>query len=203
MLGTERILPKTKAIPLFKINSINNDICINKLNLVINKTILPNLCVQYRNITTGSIIYLFDIHNKIKIKNILYFSLYAHSHCPINLTVKFNILFDNISSYCFFKELKTILKEKNITKDKNIIASCHISNITNITNLSLNFDDYFNLSIKSEDNINIKIFDYKICSTIIYKNFYCIDNHNKCFLDVILYDNYNYDKLNININDIS
>ena len=200
MLGTERILPKTKAIPLFKINSINNDICINKLNLFINKTILPNLCVQYRNITTGSIIYLFDIHNKIKIKNILYFGLYAHSHCPINLTVKFNILFDNISSYCFFKELKTNSKEKNITNEKKIIASCHINNITD---LSINFDDYYNLSIKSEDNINIKIFDYKKCSTIIYKNFYCMESQKKCFLYVILYDNYHYDKLIIRINDMS
>ena len=71
MMGAKRRLPKTKSIPLFKINSINNDICINKLNLLINKTKLTNLCVGYRNISTGNIIYLFDFYNKTKIKNIL------------------------------------------------------------------------------------------------------------------------------------
>ena len=88
--------------------------------------------------------------------------------------------------------MKTNPKEKNITNEKKIIASCHINNITD---LSINFDDYYNLSIKSEDNINIKIFDYKKCSTIIYKNFYCMESQKKCFLYVILYDNYHYDKL--------
>ena len=96
--------------------------------------------------------------------------------------------------------MKTNTKEKNITNEKKIIASCHINNITD---LSINFDDYYNLSIKSEDNINIKIFDYKKCSTIIYKNFYCMESQKKCFLYVILYDNYHYDKLIIRINDMS
>lgn len=69
MLGSERKLPKIKAPTLFQSNLINNDICINKLNLMINKTILTNLSVKYKNISTGSAIYLFDIHNQTKIQN--------------------------------------------------------------------------------------------------------------------------------------
>ena len=43
MQGIKRSLPKIKASPLFKINFINNDKCINKLNIMINTTILNNL----------------------------------------------------------------------------------------------------------------------------------------------------------------
>ena len=200
MQGTARRLPKTNASSLFKINRINNNICINKLNLMINKTILNNLCVEYRNISTGSIIYLFDIHNKTKIKNKLFFYIYAYSHCPINLAIKFNILFNNISSYCTFREKIVNSKDNNTKIQKNTIASCFINNISNLT---LNLDDYYNLSVKTEEKTNIKIYNYKKCSTIIYKNFYCTNAHNQCFLKVILYDNYYYDKFKVTINNKS
>ena len=40
ILGIKRVLPKTKDNPLFYINIINNDICIDKLNLIADKIFL-------------------------------------------------------------------------------------------------------------------------------------------------------------------
>ena len=193
MQGIKRSLPKIKASPLFKINFINNDKCINKLNIMINTTILNNLCVQYRNISTGNIIYLFDIHNKTKIKDVIYFDLYAFSYCPIDLKNKFNIFFDNFASFCFFRESKIISADKNIIAKSNIIATCNISNSCK------NLDDYYYPEIKSNDNIHIKIYNYRKYSTIIYKNFYCCEEFNNCFLKVILYEMKSYDNLMVKI----
>ena len=195
MLGYKRRLPKVNSLPLYSINQINNDICINKLNLMINETILTDLCVQYRNISTGNIIYLFDIHNKFKKKNILYFELYAYSYCPIDLKIKFNIFFDNFSSNCTFQKSKLISIAKNTPQKINIIASC------NMYNLNKNLDDFINPSIKSINNTNIKIFNYRKYSTIIFKNFYCIIDANICFLKAILFEEIYNNKLLAKIND--
>lgn len=61
LLGLPNIMP-LKGNPLSNINFINNDINIKKLNFEISHLIVKNLCVSYRNIRTGLIIYLFNIH---------------------------------------------------------------------------------------------------------------------------------------------
>ena len=84
--------PKTTYISygtLFEINHYYNDICINKLNIIINKNFLKNLCVTYRDIPTGKTIYLFDIHNQRIVNKIFYFDLFAYSYCPIDNRIKF------------------------------------------------------------------------------------------------------------------
>ena len=58
--GIFRNLSKINSSTLFSINKINNDICINKLNIIINETIIKNLCVPYRGIQTGISLYLFN-----------------------------------------------------------------------------------------------------------------------------------------------
>jgi hypothetical protein len=197
MLGIKRTLPKNNASSLFKINLINNNICINKLNIMINTTKITNLCAHYKNITTGKIIYLFDIHNKTKINNVLYFDIYAYSYCPIDLNITFKIFFENLSSFCFFRKSKFNSFNKNTININNIIASC------NISNLSKNLDDYYFPSIKSSIHANIKIFNYIKYSSIIYKNFYCIFESDICFLKVILYETIQNENLMVKINNKS
>ena len=64
IMGVSRRLPKSKSSALFDINRNVNDICINKLNIIINNTSLNHLCVSYKNLSTGITIHLFDIHNQ-------------------------------------------------------------------------------------------------------------------------------------------
>ena len=152
---------------------INNDICINKLNIMINTTTLNNLCVQYRNISTGNTIYLFNIHNKITKNNILYFDINAYSYCPIYLNNTFEIYFEKYNSLCSFKISKKNLKN-------NILASC----IMNQTRKNLN--DYYFPIAKSKDKINIKFCNYRKYLTTIFNNFFCKEEN--CVLQVILYE---------------
>ena len=194
VIGIRRKLPKTKDSPLSKINFINNDICLNKLNILINTETLNNLCVPYKNISTGNTIYLFDIHNKTTKNNILYFEIYAYSHCPIDLKIKFKIIFDDNSASCNFQQLNPIISEKNESLKNNIVASCESNDFLE------NIDDYYFPSIESENNIIIKVFNFRKYLTIIFKNFFCIDEDNNCVLKVILYDGICYDKLRVMIN---
>ena len=77
---------------------------ISALNIIINNIILKNLCVPYRNLTTGNTIYLYDIHNKITIYNKFSFDIFAYSYCPINNNLKFKIFFNNTTAQCFIKK---------------------------------------------------------------------------------------------------
>ena len=90
----------SRAIALYNMNiKYLNNLCIGKLNLDINKTILDNLCVHYRNIQTGITIYLFVIYNKKIIDNKLYFNINAYSYCPINPKLK--LIFFLINLFLF------------------------------------------------------------------------------------------------------
>ena len=187
--GIQRKLPKTNDSPLYRINFLNNDICINKMNIMINTTNLNNLCVQYRNISTGNTIYLFDIHNRTVNHNILYFDMNAYSYCPINLKTDFIINFGNYSSQCAFKKSHKINSEyKN-----GIIASCYMNN--RIKNL----EDYLFPTTKSKSEIIIKIFNYRKILTTIFKNFFCLEMNN-CFLIVVVFEKHYFHKLPISIN---
>ena len=118
IMGIPRNLPKTKSIPLYNINVNFNDICINKFNinyysLNINNLVLKNLCVSYRNLSTGTSIYLYDMHNKRLTNDRIYFDLYAYSFCSIDNNLNFTIYFNNITGQCFIKQSKKIFLESN------------------------------------------------------------------------------------------
>lgn len=48
--------------PLFNINTIYNDFNIKIINLDIKNQVIENICVNYKNISTGLTIYLFNIY---------------------------------------------------------------------------------------------------------------------------------------------
>ena len=187
IMGIPRRLPNSKSVPLFNINSKkNNDICINKLNIIINNIILKNLCVPYRNLTTGNTIYLYDIHNKIAIYSKFSFDIFAYSYCPINNNLKFKIFFNNTTAQCFIKKYKNIYLDNNIK-----IASCEMDKF----NQDL---DYFFPKAYSNENIKIKIFNYRKYLTIIFNNFIC-NELNNCFLEVLLYENISFSQYPLKI----
>jgi len=188
-MGIKRKLPKTNSISLFKINHINNDLCINKLNIMINKLTLKNLCVQYRDLPTGNSIYLFDIHNKNIINNIIYFDINAYSYCPIDYQIKFDIYFQskNHMATCFFNESRNSIKKKS----SNII-SCSANNT------KINLDYYFPFA-KSENNLIINIYNYRKYLSHIFKEFDC--QKNNCLLKVIILYNIYSRNFTTTIND--
>ena len=193
--GIHRKLPKTKDSPLSKVNFINNNKCINKLNMMINSTILPNLCINYRNVITGNSIYLFDIHNEIIINQILYFDIYAFSYCPIDKRIKFNIYFDNYSSTCFFNESNyKIYSNNNYSFIDKLEASCFLNSTEN------NLDNFYFPKVISKNNIIIKIYNYRKSLTSIFHSFFC-EKLNNCILNVIQYDNEYKKNFSLIIND--
>ena len=181
LLGISRELPKTDAKPLYKINFVNNDICLNKLNILINNTILNNLCVKYRNIQTGTSIYLFNIHNENKINDKLFFNIHVYSYCPIDKNLMFNITFDKLKAYCFFDEAKQFLNGNNFKEYNSMVASCYM----NESRYDLN--NYYFPKAESENNLTIKIYNYRTHITTIFRNFICKEVNN-CILKVIAYE---------------
>jgi len=196
IMGIYRALPKSNSSPLFRINKINNDLCINKLNIMINKTITNNLCVPYRNLSTGLTIHLFDIHNQNNFGNKLFFDIYAFSYCPINARLKFNIRFDNFSAYCFFNETKMGFLDNKYQRNNMKIFSC----FTEILENNLDLDDFYFPTAISKDNLFLKIYNYRTYITSIFMDFSCSKTNNKCFLKVILYDKLKVNKFQIKIN---
>ena len=189
VLGIPRKLPNNSDSPLSSVNIFNNDICINKMNIMINTTTLENLCVQYRNISTGNTIYLFNIHNKMIKKNITYFRMNAFSYCPIDLRIKFKIYFDNFSSECFFNQSNILKYVTSNNLKYSAIVSCSMNSIED------DLDNYVPFII-TEEYIKIKIFNYRKYLTIIYKNFFCNEN-NSCILKVIQLENFNHNNLSM------
>ena len=180
-------VPNTQSNPLSAINGIFNNVCIDKLNLNIQKLTLNNLCIPYKNIQTGMSIYLFDIYNKKKINNKLFFNINAYSYCPIDMKLEFNISFDNSEAYCFLNESNFFFTENTDKIINKKIASC----FTNEININLDYD-YPN--VISENNIIIKIFNYRKHLTTIFKNFICQDTNN-CILKVILLKKIKYNSI--------
>ena len=193
IMGIPRTLPKSNSSPLFILNNVNNDFCINKLNIIINKTNLDNLCVPFKNIQTGLSIYLFDIHNQ-KIKNkTLYFDIFAYSYCPIDYKLKIFIYFDNLTAECFLEEKRVIFRDKRDYRKNTRIICCHMNNFEN------NLDNYYFPEAKAKDNLFIKIYNYRKYLTIIFKEFIC-KNNNICSLKAVLYENINFKEFPVFIN---
>ena len=181
--GINRKLPKINSSRLCIINLVNNDICINKLNIMINKTSLNNLCVPYKNVQTGISIYLFDIHNKNIINNILYFDINAYSYCPIDSNIKINIFFGDYKAYCYFNESKLSFFYENHFENNTGILSCYMNEY------SLNLEDYNFPFANSTDNLFVNIYNYRKYLIAIFKDFFCL-NRNICILKSILIDQF-------------
>ena len=195
--GVFRRLPKSTSAPLFNINLINNDICIKKLNIIINKTTLNNLCVFYRDIQTGKSIYLFDIYDEKKINNKLTFNINCYSYCPMEKPLKFNIIFGDYIANCFSNKLKLNFTNEYFKEKDYVSASC----IINKFDLNLNFiNNYYFPIANSTNNLFINIYNYKIYLTNIYKNFVC-QNSNNCVLTTILLEKDKLYNFSISIND--
>ena len=188
IMGMPRRLPKTKSLPLYEINSKFNDICINKLNLNIKNIILNNLCIPFKNLSTGVNIYLFDVHNKNLTNNLLSFDIDAYSFCPIEENLNFTIYFNNNTAKCFIKQQYKILLGKN-----KRTAFCKVENFNQDVN------NLFFLRAYTNDNIKINIFNYRKYLTTIFKNFVC-EEFNNCYLEALIYENLSFINYPLNVN---
>ena len=189
IMGIKSLIPKTLNSSLYNINFNINDICLSKLVIPINRIILNNLCVPYKGLQTGNLIYLFDIHN-INIKDkILNFEIYAFSFCPIDNKIKFNIFFSKYKAICFMNESNTI--ESSTAK-----AICYM----NVYKKRIDFDNYYFPFAISDDNCILKIYNYRKYLSIIFNDFIC-KNLNNCILKVILLDKINKAIFPVIIND--
>ena len=198
LMGTDKIIKDPKMPTLYKINHINNDICINKLNMMINKFFLKNLCVPYRNVPTGNSIYLFDIHNLNTLQDIIYFELYAYSFCPIDINIYFTIYFDNYTSICSINENMVQTTDIYENQQNTNIANCYIKNFVHKI---YNLDDCLFPRVETKENIIMKIYNYRKYLTLIFKDFIC-KNSNNCTLYAISYENINLNFIPIIINNI-
>ena len=198
MLGMKikNITSRVINSPLYRLNVLINDININKLNIDISNKIIINCCIQYKHIKTGLTIYLFNIYNiNIKENNITNFNIDAYSFCPINNKLKFQIFFNNSIANCFFNRSFSIIIRNSIKyKTKKLLkANCSINHYI------LNFDDYYFPFSKSENILNINIYNKRKYLTIIFKDFYCINKY-KCNMISLFYKNINKGyTININI----
>ena len=182
--GISRILPRINAPMLESVNKNNNNIYISKLNLLIQKTNLNQICAPYRDLHTGLTIYLFDIHNKHIIDNKLYFDINAYSYCPIDTKLKFDINFDNYVANCIFNE-SSILWNQAYGKTKYTeIAKCKMDEFKE------NLDYYYFPKAITKENIHINIYHYQRCLTNIFKSFICNET-NYCFLKLISFSKIN------------
>jgi len=189
LMGIPRTLPKSYSRPLWQVNLVNNDLCINRLNIMINRTFLNNLCFSYNNISTGNNIYLFDFHNQHLMNHILYFNIYAISFCPIDSKFNFNIYFDNYSANCFLNNSINL----NLIRNGKILYRKPVSCFLKYFNSNYLLDDYYFPKVISYDNIIIKIYNYRTYLTSIFKEFICTELNN-CILKIV-----SYEKTNMNI----
>ena len=193
--GISGLMPKIEGISLFSINrKLYNNINIKKFNSIY-YTSLKYLCVPYKNLETGLTVYLFNIFNVNISSDTTQFNINAFSYCYIKKSMIFNIYFDNIKVYCYFdySNIKNI--DKYLTN--KLIATC----ITN--SIIRNLNDYYFPKAKSEnEDIKIKISNYRKHIRIIFKDFYCKDSKN-CILKALFYKNAikgYYSKIKINNN---
>ena len=195
--GIQNVTSKIMSYPLFKSNILINDININKLNIDISNNIIRNCCIQYKNIKTGLIIYLFNIKNiNIKKENKTYFDIEAFSFCPINDKLEFQIFFNKSIANCFFKKSYSMVYINfNIYKTKKILkATCSLDGKIK------NIDEYYFPFAKSKKILHLNIYNKRKYLYLIFKNFYCKHSF-KCILTVLSYKNMEKgNKINININ---
>ena len=175
--------------PLYRVNSINNDKYIKNINIVIENSFLKNLCVNYKNVKTGLIIYLFNINNiHYENDNLTNFDIEAYSFCPIDNNIKFKIIFGKNIANCKFDYSHSIIRENlDIYKTSKILkASCLINRkIKNINDF--NFPKA--IFQKNLTNRTIKIYNYHKYIPIVFTHFY---------KNIVLYKYLNISKYNNN-----
>ena len=177
--GIPGFMPKTKSNPLYLTNiRFYNDINIKKINSIYHIS-MKYLCISYKNLETGLTIYLFNIHNINKLNDKIQFNINAFSYCYILKSMIFNIYFDNVKVYCHFN----YSNEQDINKflTNKLIATCTTNSIIG------NFNSYyFPKALSENEDVNIKISNYRKHIRIIFKDFFCIEMDN-CYLKALFY----------------
>jgi hypothetical protein len=193
-----KTMTNSVAIPLFKINNIvNNDIYIKNINIDIKNIILENLCVNYKNISTGLTIYLFNINNIIKKNDLTIFNIDAYSFCPIDSSIKFIINFDNNKTNranCYFNSNHSLVKDNfRIFKTQKILrATCFLNRKI------VNFNSYYFPKAFSKKIVNIKIYNYYMYIPFIFKQFIYTKETNRYILKTFFFKSF-YKGYNITI----
>ena len=171
-----KILLNSKTKPLFFINKFKNNLYMKKINIIIENEIIKNLCVNYKDIKTGIIIYLFNINNINIINNntLTIFNIDAYSYCPIDYKIKFNVFFNKTISTCSFNYSYSII-EKNFkfyNTTKILRAFCLINKKVK------NLNDFYFPKVISTNNLTMKIYNRHKYIPIIFKNFYILNSKN-------------------------
>ena len=196
-----KIMQNLEHKPLFRINKAKNDKYIKNINIDIKNIILKNLCVNYKSISTGLTIYLFNINNIIKNSGITIFNIDAYSYCPIDSNIKFKIIFDDnhtLKAYCSFNSNFSIIKinYKIVKTGKILKAICFLNGTTD------DFNNYYFPKAISKNTSKIKIFNYYKYIPFIFKHFYLDKKINKYILKTFFYKSYNKGyNLTIKMND--
>jgi hypothetical protein len=184
------IMTNSQDKPLFAINNIiNNDIYIKNFNIDIKNLILENLCVNYKNISTGLTIYLFNINNIIKENDSTIFNIDAYSFCPIDNRIKFIINFDNNitnQANCYFNSNHSLVKDTHrIFKTQKLLRA-----ICFLNRKIANFNSYYFPKAFSKNNSNIKIYNYFKYIPFIFKQFFYLKRINKYILKTFFYKSF-------------
>jgi hypothetical protein len=184
------IMTNSQDKPLFEINNIiNNDIYIKNFNIDIKNLILENLCVNYKNISTGLTIYLFNINNIIKENDSTIFNIDAYSFCPIDNRIKFIINFDNNitnQANCYFNSNHSLVKDTHrIFKTQKLLRA-----ICFLNRKIANFNSYYFPKAFSKNNSNIKIYNYFKYIPFIFKQFFYLKRINKYILKTFFYKSF-------------
>jgi hypothetical protein len=147
------------------------------------------LCVNYKNISTGLTIYLFNINNIIKKNDLTIFNVDAYSFCPIDSSIKFIINFDNNitnRANCFFNSNHSIVKDNHrIFRTKKILKA-----ICFLNKKIVNFNNYYFPKAFSKNISNIKIDNYYKYIPFIFKHFFYVKKINKYILKTFFFKSF-------------
>ena len=166
----------------------NNDICLQRFNILINDVKISKFCGEFPGLKSGKEIFLENIHNITYInKKASSFSIEAKSDCPINIKKKFHIFsyIGDFEARCSFNKNETNIKYK-----LNLIAFCEISKI------NFSFTNYLIFPYAKDDSIEnptgIVIKSQKISLKMVFRQAYYIKNSNKKLtfnIELIILDN--------------
>ena len=167
--------------PLFDINKINNNIYMKKINIAIENEIIKDLCVNYKNINTGNIIYLFNINNINFDNDSTNFYLDAYSYCPIDENIKFQIKFGDDIAKC-----DLIYPFPLIDSNNYIIKTKKIGNVfCSVNKIIKNINNIYFPKIITNNNFTIKFFHKKKYLPIIFKDLH--KDNNTFSIELLFY----------------
>jgi hypothetical protein len=178
-------LNSSRSHPLFEVNKYRNNIYIEKINTAIDKEIIKDLCINYKNIKTGLTIYLFNMNNIKAEKKQTTFYIDAYSFCPIDNSFNFTINFGRVKASCEISQDFSIIEENfQIHKTKRILgAFCHINK--RIKNLN----EYYFPKATTLKYSNFIIQNKQKYIPIIFKDCY-LNEKNEYILKLIFFKSY-------------